>query len=330
LSAVVAPPPQQAHEPHGACRNCGTELVAPPAPHYCPQCGQETALHPPSLREFLHEFVGHYIALEGALWKTLALLVLRPGRLTREYFAGRRRRYVLPLRLYLSASFLFFVLIKLVPSTVNTDAVKDTPEATRAAAAAQLKAAREAATDPEERAALDRAARAIPASGAASAPPPPGSLRACVLPGARCGRVKTIFGHVAQRWHSHPRESMEHFKSLLTSTTPYGVFLMLPLFAALMMLAYRQRRMLYGEHVVFSLHIHAFLFLALLVLWLLPGDSAGLAVFLVPVYGTWAMRNVYGGRWWTTLLRALFVTVTYGLLLILGTMLLVIGVLLVA
>ncbi|HET7795411.1 MAG TPA: DUF3667 domain-containing protein, partial [Rhizobacter sp.] len=74
-----------------ACRNCGT--LAPL--NYCAECGQETALHPPTFGEFVHEFISHYVALEGALWRTLGLLLARPGRLTHEYLAGRRRRYVL-------------------------------------------------------------------------------------------------------------------------------------------------------------------------------------------------------------------------------------------
>ncbi|MFZ5544799.1 MAG: hypothetical protein ACOZJZ_14665 [Pseudomonadota bacterium] len=47
-----------AHEgavPQGPCRNCGTAWPAPA--RYCAQCGQETALHPPTLGEFVHEFV---------------------------------------------------------------------------------------------------------------------------------------------------------------------------------------------------------------------------------------------------------------------------------
>jgi hypothetical protein len=94
------------------CQNCSAQLPQTPHAHYCPQCGQETHLHPPSLLEFLHEFLGHYVALEGALWRTLRALLLQPGKLTQEYLAGRRRRYVLPLRLYLSASFCFFLLVK--------------------------------------------------------------------------------------------------------------------------------------------------------------------------------------------------------------------------
>ena len=91
-----------------ACRNCG----APAGGKYCPECGQETAVHPPTALEFLHEFVGHYVALEGALWRTLRALLV-PGRLTLEYFAGRRRCYVLPLRLYLTASILFFLAARI-------------------------------------------------------------------------------------------------------------------------------------------------------------------------------------------------------------------------
>ena len=102
-----------------ACRNCGAATGG----RFCPECGQETAPHPPTAGEFLHEFVGHHIALEGALWKTLRMLV-RPGALTLEYLAGRKRRYVLPLRLYFTVSLVFFLATKLLSPvqviTINT------------------------------------------------------------------------------------------------------------------------------------------------------------------------------------------------------------------
>jgi Protein of unknown function (DUF3667) len=90
-----------------ACRNCG----APAGAKYCPECGQDTAPHPPSAREFLHEFIAHYVAIEGSLWITLKKLVV-PGALTLDYFAGRKRRYVHPLRLYLTASVVFFLVAR--------------------------------------------------------------------------------------------------------------------------------------------------------------------------------------------------------------------------
>ena len=90
-----------------ACRNCG----APAGGKYCPECGQDTAPHPPTAREFLHEFAAHYVAIEGSLWITLRKLLV-PGALTLDYFAGRKRRYVHPLRLYLTASVVFFLVAK--------------------------------------------------------------------------------------------------------------------------------------------------------------------------------------------------------------------------
>ena len=38
-------------------------------------------------------------------------MFFRPGELTREYLQGRKRRYVLPLRLYLSISLVFFLVV---------------------------------------------------------------------------------------------------------------------------------------------------------------------------------------------------------------------------
>jgi hypothetical protein len=82
------------------CRNCS----APVDGKYCATCGQETALRLPTLREFVREAAGRYVALDGRFWRTVFALLARPGFLTREYLAGRRRRYVRPARLYLFAT----------------------------------------------------------------------------------------------------------------------------------------------------------------------------------------------------------------------------------
>ena len=81
-----------------SCRNCGAPFV-PEQRRFCPECGQETRLRAPTLGEFVQQFGGAYFSTEGALWRTLALLLFRPGQLTRHYLAGRRKHYVLPLRL---------------------------------------------------------------------------------------------------------------------------------------------------------------------------------------------------------------------------------------
>jgi hypothetical protein len=76
-------------------------------------------LHPPTAREFLHEFIGHHVALEGKLWVTLRKLLFAPGSLTVEYFAGRKLRYINPLRLYLTVSLILFAVLGLIDPKVN-------------------------------------------------------------------------------------------------------------------------------------------------------------------------------------------------------------------
>lgn len=279
------------HDAHMAshCRNCGAALNLQPRPNFCPRCGQETVLHPPTFWEFVHEFVGHYIALEGALWRTLFSLLLKPGRLTSEYFAGRRRRYVLPLRLYLSASFLFFVLVKLGGVGANVNFSVD------------------GAVDARSR----PLARSAESSAQASA-----RLReaqACVAQPGSCGWVDTQSARLQVK-AAEAAKDPAGFQRRIHSMAPYTVFVLLPVFAGIVMLAYRRRRMNYGAHFVFSLHMHSFWFVALLAMALSPKWLEDLLALATVGYGLYALQHVYHGRWWTTALRALAISAAYAVL----------------
>jgi hypothetical protein len=277
------------------CHNCGASLALEPAPAFCPRCGQETHLHPPSFWEFVHEFVGHYVALECALWRTLGLLLLKPGRLTREYFAGRRRRYVLPLRLYLSASFVFFIFVKLLGF-------------------GDLKITFAAAVDERGRPVSVAQSPALAADLA--------KARACLADSTGCTGTERL-GARLQLQLAQAAEQPAATQARVFSMAPYTVFLMLPVFAAVLQLAYRRRRMNYGAHFVFSLHMHSFWYLALLLMALLPSAATGPLLLVTVGYGLWALQQVYGGRWWATLLRAGLVSALYGTLFIAGVVLMV-------
>src|SRR5215472_17392273 len=97
------------------CSNCR----APVTGAFCANCGQETNLRLPTLREFTREAAGRYVAFDGRFWRSLIALFFRPGRLTREYLAGRRRRYVRPARLYLFSTLVFFAVSRFFVSPLN-------------------------------------------------------------------------------------------------------------------------------------------------------------------------------------------------------------------
>jgi hypothetical protein len=117
-------------EPHTACRNCGTTLAGP----FCHACGQAAHIH----RSLLHlgeEVLHGILHFDAKGWRTLPLLIARPGLLTRRYIDGQRTRYVSPLALFLFTMFLMFFVLSLTGVSV-TPAGLD--EARRAEARAEL------------------------------------------------------------------------------------------------------------------------------------------------------------------------------------------------
>lgn len=265
------------------CPNCDAALAGiDPPPAFCPRCGQETTLQPPRLLEFVHEFVAHYVAIDGALWRSLVALLFRPGLLTREYLAGRRRRYVLPLRLYLTASFVFFLIVKLLGAGTAMDVTFALG--------------------------VDREGRPITLSQVQGDAEQWRRLRSCVQTPDACSAQEVVVARVAARIDAtDPKMLRQQFSSVL----PYAVFLLLPLFAGFVGLAYRGRRIAYGEHFVFGLHMHAAWFVAMLGAAWLPDAALPVVWLLVAVHGVVALRRVYGGRLWATLARAGVVSLLY-------------------
>src|SRR5437764_5313631 len=86
------------------CENCGALLSGP----YCSQCGQAAIDYRRSFGHVLVDVLNEFLNWDSKFFATIALLILKPWRLTNEFLAGKRVRYVHPLRLYLLASILFF------------------------------------------------------------------------------------------------------------------------------------------------------------------------------------------------------------------------------
>lgn len=106
--AAPVPPPQAAAP--ALCANCGTVLAGP----YCCRCGQHVADYHRSVWRFLADFFDNTFCWDNKFLLTIVPLVKQPGFLTREFMAGRRARYVHPLRLFLFTSAVCLALIGFV------------------------------------------------------------------------------------------------------------------------------------------------------------------------------------------------------------------------
>ncbi|HEY2627850.1 MAG TPA: DUF3667 domain-containing protein [Usitatibacter sp.] len=249
-----------------ACRNCGT----PADGKFCPECGQSTAPHPPTAREFLHEFATQYVAIEGSLWITLKKLA-NPGALTLEYLAGRKRRYIHPLRLYLTASVVFFLVAQVFLPT------------------AEVKIASNGAT-------LGGGFVAFQ----------------CDQGDSLCKLIET---RINARFANMSRaQAGEFFARRLVTLFPYAMFVLVPLFALLNRAVYWNRPFNYGEHLVFALHVMAAVYFMGAVAE--PFQAPILWTVPAAMYFSVATQRVFGGRRWASILRSVFLFLTYFALII--------------
>ena len=272
------------------CKNCGATTKG----NFCHQCGQATHLHVPSAREFLHEFIAHYVAIEGKLWNSLKLLLFKPGFLTREFIEGRRVRYVEPLRLYLTFSIIFFAVAKMSGAQlINVDKKEDAPPAASAPAARTETPAPPVVEEKEKEDEVRDSSDTL-------------------------GELQGISPELAKRIDrllKMPVAQREEFvKRTFYSYAPYAIFLMMPVFALYLKVLYLGSGRRYGEHFLFALHSNAFAFLMLSLFVVTDGWNFLRFVLLVwlTFYLPTALRRVYGGSRTMTALRWMVLMVLHG------------------
>ncbi|MCW5570116.1 MAG: DUF3667 domain-containing protein [Steroidobacteraceae bacterium] len=309
------------------CLNCGAALAGP----YCASCGQRDDRHVHSLGHFLAEAFEGLTHADSRVWKTLWPLLVRPGFLTREFFAGRRQRYLPPFRLYIVVSLLFFLVLALIPDlrVVQVDLSPTAPEKSVDARLNEVISQAEApGLSRERRAALAVAQRALEAQRERAAAQGKSEVDAGepVLPGAQCDDLSYEgpgAGWLQPRLIAGCQKTLAD-KQLLgrafLHNVPRAMFFLLPLIAAFMLLLYWRPRRYYVEHLLFFIHNHAMVFLlgTLLVpvFWLMPeGLATYLLIAALLLWLFWylfrAMRVYYGQGRRRTLAKYLFMGSVY-------------------
>src|SRR5215471_1354613 len=107
-------------KPPTHCENCGAPLQG----HWCAQCGQPAIDYRRSSRHVIADLLDEFLNWDSKFFATIALLILKPWRLTNEFLAGKRVRYANPLRLYLLASILFFFAVNYGAKGIHVDPSK--------------------------------------------------------------------------------------------------------------------------------------------------------------------------------------------------------------
>lgn len=285
------------------CLNCGTYIGST---NFCHHCGQMNTDKRLTLRQVLKDFFGDYFTFDSKFFRSLLPLLTKPGHLTREYVAGRRVSYVLPLRLYIFTTFLFFFVLTLstqfdkknlenmmsdnfVQAADSLRTILDEHEPHISMRTQESLFERLDSTFVLDYKTEENDSKIVFSTGEAEEEDSRFEryLRNKALYLQRLGsRGKTVF-----------------FKAAINQI-PKVLFFMLPIFALILKLLYIRHKIFFVEHFIFALHMHTKTFILMLLLILLPKWYCFLAIWItILIYLFLSMRSFFGQGFWKTLLK---------------------------
>ncbi len=227
--------------------------------------------------------------LDSRFMRTMKPLLFKPGRLTRDYMEGRRFRYAPPMRLYIFSSIVFFLLAALLSSdaiSINSSTDENgTPQVTGALSEERHQEVEDALSNlpPEVQAKIDAAKIKAEISGKDTVnsgfkiddiqfndepwnrETNPVDIK--WLPDWLNDRINDeIEGspQKAEQINENPNLIIDKVFDILPAT----MFVLLPVVALIFKFWYLFAKRFYIEHLIFSLHNHAFLFVSLTVILL--------------------------------------------------------------
>jgi len=316
------------------CENCGAPMAGP----FCAKCGQHAVDYRRSFRYVIADVLDSFLSWDSKFVATIGWLIARPWHLTNQFLAGRRVRYVHPLRVYLLVSILFFFVVNYWAKSIHADPSKlsnkdraeitadlDKEEDIPPQVKARIRGALDAKglTQPEAQKSLSPAAADTPQPSATASPQqsvtspsPPGDFGPMV-------QLDKPPSNLFEKWlEQRAKEKMgEHgskmalFIATLFSNLPYMMLCCIPLFAFVLKVLYARKRIFYIDHLVYALHIHSFAYLAIILIVLttiglnrwIPGTFAGWIIaalwitFAVQVF--LSIRRVYRQGWFIAVFK---------------------------
>ena len=271
------------------CPNCKAELYG----QFCAKCGQNQKAIDQHFFTLLGETLEDIFTPDSRTARTLAAILLRPGFLTREYFAGRKARYIQPVRLYFISSVVFFFAVSMLGG-VNTSFDEG----------GGLRTDTESiAVEPESEQYIDAVDLDFLSAEEAK------ELEAKV--NEQIGKAKKLV-----------TEDPGRAREMAVDAAPPVIFVLLPIFAALLKLFYIGKGRFYTEHLVLALHNHSFIFIALLtnnLIETLPAnfirDALELLISIwIPVYLLISLKVTYLQGWFITTCKFFLLALMYSIL----------------
>ena len=276
--------------PYTHCKNCGTELKG----MYCHNCGQYALDSRQPFWKYILQYFENVYQFDTKIWSTLWMLFRRPGFLTTEFNAGKIASYVHPMRLFMCITLLFFIgffmfigdTVDRAMSNLNSETIIDELEE----ASAEDYRAMSSIFDKDTVVAI-----AVDIEDVKRYPE--------VFDAPQMDEKETLF--------------IDGLFGVLSGYAPLFSLFLVPVMALMLKGLYRKKRMMYMNHLAFSLHWGCFfyimttLFIIAGELWHYNGLTWYVFLGINLLYTAIALHWVYGNDWAKTVLKTVLLYFVY-------------------
>lgn len=304
------------------CKNCDTEFNG----HYCPECGQSVKEFDKPFSFVIYNFAGDFFSFDTRFFKTFFYLLFFPGKLTSDFFKGKRVRYAPPFRIFIFVSFiLFFVLQiysnrglnKILDSSLNNTAeikldsvsinLADSIMAGLNSTLDTTKTSKQILNVSEELLNNDTNIRQLLNNLAVYFE----NKLANETDVEKKARLREYI-----RWCRSPQDGWAKILEYMS----WAFFFLLPVFALILKLFYIRRKQNYVRHLIFSIHLHSFIFInffCIIFLNMLFSKFPGIITFIffiaIPVYFILALKKFYGQNIGKVLVKFIGISLLYNI-----------------
>ncbi|GGK65313.1 DUF3667 domain-containing protein [Rufibacter glacialis] len=283
------------------CPNC--QYTFKEVDNYCARCGQENHdFRLPAGHLFL-ELLENTLHFDTKFFTTVKYLLLKPGKLTEEFIGNRRASYVPPFRLYVFISFFFFLILSFAVGGSESSAPGEPGVFSGQTLDAHGNRVR---TMFFGLIVYDLEAKNDRAGGLTQGQP------------EKKGKFHQFMERQEAKWL---QKSDAEVDQKILKTISMLMFFLMPLFALILKGFHLRQKKFYIEHLIFSIHVHCFVFIllslvALLGNWLQVELLVKLAFAVMFVYLFVALRRVFHEKVLTAFMKTLLVHATYLMVLV--------------
>jgi Protein of unknown function (DUF3667) len=313
------------------CLNCDVPLIG----SFCSHCGQKAFLHKDSFWHMLLHFIGDYFHYDGKFWRTLKAMFTKPGLITLDYINGKRAKFLNPFSFYIFATTIFFII-----PAANTKVEMVSKNNRIGSFSIQSSNIKNIQDSLNEQVLEDRS-KSPNKIGIGNWTPTDTSFNDYLL------NQNTLPSNIKDGWFKQlivkkyfkintaskdGQDVSKIFTDKLKANFPKVFFVLLPFFALLLSIFFRQKKYFYVDHAIHSLHLHTLIFIVaalLKILNLLISNSlffailSFLGILSCTIYFSISFKNIYKNGWFAILLKQiiLFFLYLFGFLIfILGLM----------